>query len=144
MDYDTLMQILGSHRAAWHAALARLPRGPVFGTLRRVDIGLEGKMLSAATMAAATVAFMTGSAWAGLGAGIVASMLFSALHGLASITFKGNQLISGVALNFLASGLTVLIAQAMFSKAAARQPWWGRPASTRSPCRFTAQSARSP
>ena len=31
-----------------------------------------------------------------------------------SITFRGNQLISGVALNFLASGLTVLIAQALF------------------------------
>lgn len=41
-------------------------------------------------------------------------MLLSGLHGLASITFRGNQLISGVALNFLASGLTVLIAESWF------------------------------
>ena len=37
------------------------------------------------------------------------------LHGLASITFRGNQLISGVAINFLASGLTVLVGQTWFS-----------------------------
>jgi simple sugar transport system permease protein len=38
------------------------------------------------------------------------------LHGLASITFRGNQLISGVAINFLAAGMTVLIAQDWFSQ----------------------------
>jgi general nucleoside transport system permease protein len=41
---------------------------------------------------------------AGAGGGVAASMLLSAVHGLASITFRGNQLISGVAINFLASG----------------------------------------
>ena len=40
----------------------------------------------------------------------------SGIHGLASITFRGNQLISGVAINFLASGLTVLIAQSWFGQ----------------------------
>ena len=39
---------------------------------------------------------------------------FRLLHGLASITFRGNQLISGVAINFLAAGLTVLIGQSWF------------------------------
>jgi general nucleoside transport system permease protein len=48
--------------------------------------------------------------------GIFAALLFAALHGLASITFRGNQLISGVALNFLASGVTVLIAQRAFEQ----------------------------
>ena len=43
-------------------------------------------------------------------------MALSALHGLASITFRGNQLISGVAINFLAAGLTVLIAQDWFQQ----------------------------
>ncbi|MFP4327659.1 MAG: ABC transporter permease, partial [Paracoccaceae bacterium] len=33
-----------------------------------------------------------------------------------SITFRGNQLISGVAINFLAAGVTVLIAQSWFSQ----------------------------
>jgi simple sugar transport system permease protein len=36
------------------------------------------------------------------------------IHGVASITFRGNQLISGVAINFLAAGLTVLIGQNLF------------------------------
>lgn len=79
------------------------------------DIGLEGKMLFAAFFSAA-VAALTGSVWLGLLAGIAASMLLSALHGLASITFQGNQLISGVAINFLAAGLTVLIAQDWFQQ----------------------------
>ena len=39
-------------------------------------------------------------------AGILASLVFAGIHGLASITFRGNQLISGVAINFLAAGLT--------------------------------------
>ena len=46
--------------------------------------------------------------------GIFAALLMSTIHGLASITFRGNQLISGVAINFLASGLTVLLGQNWF------------------------------
>ncbi|MFK7752269.1 MAG: ABC transporter permease, partial [Sedimentitalea sp.] len=56
----------------------------------------------------------TGSVWVGLLAGIGASLCLSAVHGVASITFRGNQLISGVAINFLAAGMTVLIAQDWF------------------------------
>ncbi|AXT27248.1 ABC transporter permease [Ruegeria sp. AD91A] len=79
------------------------------------DIGLEGKMLMAAFFSAA-IAAVTGSVWLGLLAGIASSLLLSGLHGLASITFRGNQLISGVAINFLASGLTVLVAQSWFKQ----------------------------
>lgn len=79
------------------------------------DIGLEGKMLMAAFFSAA-VAAVTGSVWLGLLAGIASSLVLSALHGFASITFRGNQLISGVAINFLASGMTVLIAQSWFQQ----------------------------
>jgi ABC-type uncharacterized transport system permease subunit len=49
-------------------------------------------------------------------AGIAASLFLSGIHGLASITFRGNQLISGVAINFLAAGMTVLIAQSWFKQ----------------------------
>ncbi len=79
------------------------------------DIGLEGKMLVAAFFSAA-VAAVTGSVWIGLLAGIAASMVFSLIHGIASITFRGDQLISGVAINFLAAGMTVLIAQDWFQQ----------------------------
>ena len=77
------------------------------------DIGLEGKMLVAA-FASAAVGVLSGSVWVGLLAGIGASLMLSLVHGVASITFRGNQLISGVALNFLASGLTVLLSQSWF------------------------------
>ena len=113
MDLDTLLQLAGSSlRLATPLLLACLAglyseRAGIF------DIGLEGKMLAAAFTAGAFAA-VTGSAWLGLLAGIVASSLLSALHGVASITLKGNQLISGVAINFLASGMTALIGQNWF------------------------------
>ncbi|MBJ6988332.1 MULTISPECIES: ABC transporter permease [unclassified Devosia] len=80
-----------------------------------VDIGLEGKLLAGAFAAAATAA-VTGSAWLGLLAGIGAALVFSGIHGLASINFKGNQAISGVALNFLAAGLTTFLGQSWFKR----------------------------
>ena len=101
MDFVTLLQILDSSvRLATpllFACLAGLfsERAGIF------DIGLEGKMLAAAFFSAA-VAALTANVWIGLLAGIGASMALSIIHGLASITFRGNQLISGVAINFLA------------------------------------------
>ena len=121
MDYDTLIQILGSTlRLATPLLLACLAglyseRAGIF------DIGLEGKMLMAA-MASGAVAALTGSAWIGLAAGIGASLVLAGLHGIASITFRGNQLISGVALNFLASGITVLVAQRLFGQGGRTPP----------------------
>jgi simple sugar transport system permease protein len=115
MDLLTLLQVLDSTvRLATPLLLACLAglfseRAGIF------DIGLEGKMLAAAFLSAA-VAYTTGSAWVGLGAGIVASLALSGIHGLASITFRGNQLISGVAINFLAAGLTVVVAQSWFGQ----------------------------
>ena len=79
------------------------------------DIGLEGKMLAAAFLSAA-VSFASGSVWVGLLAGIGISVALSIIHGIASITFRGNQLISGVAINFFAAGLTVVIAQGWFAQ----------------------------
>lgn len=113
--YLTLIQLLDSSvRLATPLLLACLAglyseRAGIF------DIGLEGKMLAAAFFSAA-IAAMTGNVWIGLMAGIAASLVLSAIHGIASITFRGNQLISGVAINFLAAGMTVLIAQAWFKQ----------------------------
>lgn len=109
------------------------------------DIGLEGKMLAAAFLSAAVsvhfgfnpiggyidaevcdardVCTMVQTAQhpvppilLGLLAGIFISVLLSIVHGVASITFRGNQLISGVAINFFAAGLTVVIAQGWFAQ----------------------------
>jgi simple sugar transport system permease protein len=82
------------------------------------DIGLEGKMLMAA-FAAAAVAPLTGSAWLGLLAAILASVFLALVHGYASITQRGNQIVSGVAINFLAGGLTAFLGQAWFTQGGA-------------------------
>lgn len=79
------------------------------------DIGLEGKLLISAFFSAA-VSFETGNVWLGVLAGVAAAMVFSLVHGIASITYRGNQLIAGVALNFLASGLSIVIGHAWFKK----------------------------
>ena len=115
MDFATLLQVLDSTvRLATPLLLACLA-GLFSERSGVIDIGLEGKMLAAA-FASAAIAAVTGSVWLGLLAGIVAATFMSGIHGLASITFRGNQLISGVAINFLASGLTVLIAQDWFGQ----------------------------
>ena len=80
-----------------------------------VDIGLEGKMLMAA-FASAVIAHQSGSAWAGLGAGILASVALALAHGFATITWRGNQIVSGVAINMLAAGLTVILGNAWFGQ----------------------------
>jgi simple sugar transport system permease protein len=80
-----------------------------------VDIGLEGKMLAAAFASGAAAAHFH-SAWAGLGAAIVVSVALALVHGFASITQRGNQIVSGVAINFLAAGLTVLLGQVWYGQ----------------------------
>lgn len=127
MDFGTLLQMLDATlRLATPLLLACLAglyseRAGIF------DIGLEGKMLAAAFLSAAVAAHTSNFSisfrgltlapvYVGLLAGIFASLMLSLLHGIASITFRGNQLISGVAINFLAAGLTVVVAQSWFAQ----------------------------
>lgn len=121
MDYATLLQILDSTLRLGTPLLLACIAGLYSERAGIFDIGLEGKMLMAA-MASASAAYLSGSVWVGLGAGIMASLCLAAIHGLASITFRGNQLISGVALNFVASGITVLVAQRLFGQGGRTPP----------------------
>jgi general nucleoside transport system permease protein len=79
------------------------------------DIGLEGKMLAGAFFGAAAAA-VTGYAIVGLAAAIGIAVFLSLVHGFASITHRGNQIVSGVAINFIAAGSTILLGQAWFSQ----------------------------
>ena len=121
IDFLTLIQVLdGTLRLATPLLLVCLAglfseRAGIF------DIGLEGKLLAAAFVSAAFAA-ITGSVWLGLLGGVLASILLSLLHGLASITLRGDQIISGVAINFLAAGLTVVIAQDLFGQGGRTPP----------------------
>ncbi|BEU02018.1 ABC transporter permease [Agarivorans sp. OAG1] len=78
-----------------------------------VNIALEGKLLAAAFVGAAT-AHVTGSAWLGLLAGIGISVLLALLHGFATITHRGDHVVSGMAINILAAGLTVTLGRHWF------------------------------
>ncbi len=78
-----------------------------------VDIGLEGKMLIAAFVAASG-ASVYGSAWIGLGLAILTSVGFALIHGYAAINQRGNQVVSGVAINMLAAGLAVVLGNEWF------------------------------
>jgi len=89
-----------------------------------VDIGLEGKMLAAA-FAAAAAAYVADSAWIGLLAGIGASVVFGLVHGFASISQRGNQIVSGVAINMLAAGLTAIVGNAWYSQGGRTPPLEG-------------------
>ncbi|MEO9781166.1 MAG: ABC transporter permease [Sedimentitalea sp.] len=115
MDFLTIIQVLDSTVRLGTPLLLACLAGLFSERAGIFDIGLEGKMLAAAFFSAA-IAAVSGSVWLGLCAGIAASLVLAALHGLASITFRGNQLISGVAINFLAAGMTVLIAQDWFGQ----------------------------
>ena len=115
MDLFTLLQLLDSTVRLAAALLLACLAGLFSERAGIFDIGLEGKMLVSAFLAAG-VAAVTGSVWLGLAAGLLGSLTLAALHGVAAITFRGNQLISGVAINFLAAGLTVVIAQSWFGE----------------------------
>src|ERR1041384_333526 len=74
------------------------------------DIGLEGKMLGAA-FAAGTVAYLTQSVTMGLLAAILVSVLLGLVHGYATITQRGEQIVSAVAINFVVAGATVILGE---------------------------------
>ncbi len=79
------------------------------------DIGLEGKMLAGAFAGAAAASVFV-SAWIGLSVAILVSVGFALVHGFASITHRGNQIVSGVAINFIAAGSTIILGQAWFNQ----------------------------
>jgi ABC-type uncharacterized transport system permease subunit len=88
------------------------------------DIGLEGKMLAGA-FAGAAAAAVTGNAWLGLLMAIVVAIALALVHGFASITHRGNQIVSGVAINFIAAGSTIILGQAWFRQGGRTPPLTG-------------------
>jgi simple sugar transport system permease protein len=73
-----------------------------------VNIAIEGMLLMAA-MIASLFASVTDSLWIGVLAGMIASGLLGLVHGVLSIRYKTNQIISGTAINIFAIGMTSYI-----------------------------------
>lgn len=88
-----------------------------------INIGLEGLMTAGAFSSAIAVYYLdkagagASSPWIGLLAAIAGGMLFAMIHAVATITFKADQVVSGVVINFLAAGLTLFLVKLMFQGA---------------------------
>ncbi len=78
-----------------------------------INIALEAMMLIGA-FAGVIGAYYTASPWLGVLCAIIAAGAFAAIHALICVKYKSNQVVSGVALNMLASGLTVFLVEIIF------------------------------
>ncbi|RVT87758.1 ABC transporter permease [Inhella crocodyli] len=114
---DTLV-MLGSVLASTLRLTAPLLLAALAGLLAErsgvVDLGLEGKMLAAA-FAAAAAAAVSQSALVGVVAAIGVAGALALVHGFACVTHRGDQVISGMAINMVAAGLTVVLGIAWFA-----------------------------
>jgi simple sugar transport system permease protein len=78
-----------------------------------VSLTLEGFMLGGA-FGAVLGAHYTGSAWLGLASGVAAGLFLGSVHAVASIRFKADQVVVGVAINLFAVGITRFFLQLAF------------------------------
>jgi simple sugar transport system permease protein len=121
--------VASSIRVAIPLALAGL--GGVFSERSGViNIGLEGMMLTGAFAAVAATNF-SGNPWVGVLGAILVGILLGLIHAVTCITFKANQIVSGVAINLFASGITVFFSWLLFSETQimvkSSLPIWGLP-----------------
>jgi ABC-type uncharacterized transport system permease subunit len=73
-----------------------------------VNIAIEGMMLGGA-MVRTVVASVTGSLWLGVLGALVTGALLAWVHGVLSIKYKINQIISGTVINIFVTGITSFI-----------------------------------
>ena len=79
-----------------------------------VNVGIEGMMTFGAFIGAA-VGFHFQNPWLGLLAGGAAGAFLAFLHAVATISFKADQTISGMALNFIGPGLSLFLCRLFFN-----------------------------
>jgi len=73
-----------------------------------LNLGLEGMMLMGA-MSAYSVTIATGNPWLGVLAGMLAAGLLSQIHAFITISLRGDQVVSGLALTFLGTGIALVL-----------------------------------
>ncbi len=82
-----------------------------------MNLGVEGMMLLGA-MSAYSVTIATGNPWLGLLVAMLVSGLLSQIHAYITITLKADQVVSGLALTFLGTGISLVLGEGL-SKAGA-------------------------
>jgi simple sugar transport system permease protein len=80
-----------------------------------VNIAIEGMLLSAA-FTSAVVASATANPWIGIGAGIITGGLIAALLAVLAIRYLVDQIIAGVVINILVTGITSFLANRVLAK----------------------------
>jgi ABC-type uncharacterized transport system permease subunit len=78
-----------------------------------INIALEGMMLAGAFTAAA-VTYAVGNPYVGLLAGMLAGSLIAAIHAVACIRYKADQVVTGTAINILMIGMPAFLSGAFF------------------------------
>ena len=86
-----------------------------------INIGLEG-MMTMGAFVGATVGYFTGNPWIAFLAAGLASGLLALIHGIASITFGADQIVSGIAINFLGPGISLFLSRLFFNGATMTKP----------------------
>ncbi|MGD8554158.1 MAG: ABC transporter permease [Anaerolineales bacterium] len=79
-----------------------------------VNIAIEGMMLGGA-FTSVVIASVSGNLWLGVLAGILTGMIFALLHGVLSIRYMVDQIISGTGIIILALGLTSYLQRAVLN-----------------------------
>lgn len=88
-----------------------------------VNLAIEGFMIIGA-FTAAVVTILAGDSlgslapWLGIMVAFLAGAIFSLPHALVTIQFRADQVVSGVAMNFLAAGISVFLVKILFQGAA--------------------------
>ncbi|MEO5589007.1 MAG: ABC transporter permease, partial [Gemmatimonadaceae bacterium] len=70
-----------------------------------ISLSLEGYMLSGA-FSATLGTYYSGSAWIGLLCGMFGGLVFGLIHAVATIRYRADQVVAGIAINLLAIGVT--------------------------------------
>ena len=79
-----------------------------------LNLGVEGTMLIGAVCGFATTCATNNNLWLGLLAGLASGMLYSLVMAWLSVTMRSNQVIAGIGMNILASGLAAFIYRVIF------------------------------
>ncbi|MDD2696318.1 MAG: ABC transporter permease [Anaerolineales bacterium] len=77
-----------------------------------LNLGVEGMMLVGA-MSAFSVAVSTGNPWVGLLVAMLAAGLFSQIHAFITITLQADQVVSGLSLTFLGTGVSLVLGEGL-------------------------------
>lgn len=81
-----------------------------------INIGIEG-MMTVGAFTAASVSYFTGSPWLGFLAAGAAGGAIALLHAVASVSFKADQTISGIAINLIGPGFALFFCRLLFANA---------------------------